>query len=50
MMLQPEAMSEEEALKEIIENAGTQFDPIVAKVFVGKVLKARWQYPHISES
>ncbi len=35
-------MSKEYAVSEIIKNAGTQFDPRLAKVFVEKVLKAKW--------
>jgi diguanylate cyclase (GGDEF)-like protein/PAS domain S-box-containing protein len=36
------ALSEEEAVNEIKSNAGTQFDPIIAKVFVEKVLGKEW--------
>jgi len=36
------ALSEEEAISEIKKNAGTQFDPAVAKVFVEKVLDKEW--------
>ncbi|SPF56228.1 Sensory box protein (fragment) [Candidatus Desulfosporosinus infrequens] len=36
------ALSEEEALVEIRKNAGTQFDPEIARVFVEKVLVKRW--------
>ncbi len=36
------ALSEEEAVNEIKSNAGTQFDPIIAKVFVEKVLGKKW--------
>ena len=32
------AMSKEHAISEILENAGTQFDPQIAKVFVEKVM------------
>ncbi|MFZ5975680.1 MAG: HD domain-containing phosphohydrolase [Bacillota bacterium] len=37
-----EALTEEEAVREIIENAGTQFDPKIARLFVEKVLKKTW--------
>jgi len=33
------AMSKEEALKEILANAGTQFDPIIARSFVKSILR-----------
>lgn len=33
------AMSKDEALKEILANAGTQFDPSIAKVFVKSILR-----------
>ncbi len=33
------AISKDEAIREIRENAGTQFDPLVAEVFIEKVLK-----------
>ena len=36
------ALQEEVALQEIINNAGTQFDPELAKVFVEKVLNKPW--------
>jgi len=36
------ALSEEEAIIEIRNNAGTQFDPEIARVFVEKVLVKRW--------
>ena len=35
------AMSEEEALIEIRNNAGTQFDPVIAKIFIEQVLGKR---------
>jgi len=35
-------LTEEEAVAEIRENAGTQFDPEVAREFVEKVLNAEW--------
>lgn len=35
-------MSKDEAVKEIIRCAGTQFDPELAKIFVEKVLKKPW--------
>ena len=34
--------SEEEAITEIKRCAGTQFDPVIAKVFVEKVLGKEW--------
>lgn len=34
------ALSKEEAIKEIIENSGTQFDPLVVEVFVSWIEKA----------
>ncbi|MGE5626681.1 MAG: PAS domain S-box protein [Solirubrobacterales bacterium] len=34
------AMSEETAIKEILDNAGTQFDPKLAEIFVNKVIKS----------
>ncbi|MEL7657174.1 MAG: HD-GYP domain-containing protein, partial [Bacillota bacterium] len=36
------ALSEEEALAEIRENAGTQFEPEIARIFVEKVLGKKW--------
>ncbi|TGE32191.1 HD domain-containing protein [Desulfosporosinus sp. Sb-LF] len=36
------ALSEEEACLEIRRNAGTQFDPYLARVFVEQVLAGRW--------
>jgi diguanylate cyclase (GGDEF)-like protein len=36
------ALSEEEALVEIRENAGTQFEPEIARIFVEKVLGEQW--------
>lgn len=33
------AITKEAAAAEILNNAGTQFDPVIARVFVGKVLK-----------
>ena len=36
------ALSEEEALVEIRENAGTQFEPGIARIFVEKVLGKQW--------
>lgn len=36
------ALSEEEALLEIRRNAGTQFDPEIARIFVEKVLYRPW--------
>jgi diguanylate cyclase len=36
-------ISEEIAVKEILRCAGTQFDPMVAQVFVRQVLKMDWQ-------
>jgi HD-GYP domain-containing protein (c-di-GMP phosphodiesterase class II) len=35
-------MSDEYATSEIIRCAGTQFDPVLAKVFVEKVLNEKW--------
>jgi diguanylate cyclase (GGDEF)-like protein/PAS domain S-box-containing protein/putative nucleotidyltransferase with HDIG domain len=35
-------ISEDKAIKEIKEHAGTQFDPLIAKVFVEKVLGKDW--------
>ncbi|MBS3948049.1 MAG: PAS domain S-box protein [Dethiobacter sp.] len=37
-----QALSEEEAISEIKKNAGTQFDPAIARVFVEKVLGKEW--------
>ncbi|MHB8125219.1 MAG: HD domain-containing phosphohydrolase [Desulfitobacteriaceae bacterium] len=36
------AMTEEEVIIEIRKNAGTQFDPEIARIFVEKVLVKRW--------
>jgi PAS domain S-box/diguanylate cyclase (GGDEF) domain/uncharacterized domain HDIG len=33
------ALSKEEAIEEILKNTGTQFDPVITKVFVKKVLE-----------
>ena len=35
-------LSDKEVLSEIRKNAGTQFDPEIARIFVEKVLKRRW--------
>jgi HD-GYP domain-containing protein (c-di-GMP phosphodiesterase class II) len=32
----------EDAINEIKRNAGTQFDPVIAKIFVEKVLSVEW--------
>ena len=37
------ALSEEKFLQEIRENAGSQFDPEIARTFVEKVLKKQWE-------
>ncbi len=37
------ALPEEAILRELVRGAGTQFDPEVVRVFVGKVLQADWQ-------
>ena len=36
------ALSEEEAVTEMKECAGTQFDPEIARIFVEKVLEKEW--------
>ncbi|WP_051280400.1 diguanylate cyclase [Anaerovorax odorimutans] len=36
------ALTEKEAVKEIYNNAGTQFDPGIAKIFVEKILNKTW--------
>ncbi len=36
------ALSEEQATEEIKKNAGTQFDPDMARVFVEKILRSAW--------
>ena len=36
------ALSEEEAVKEMIECSGTQFDPEIARIFIEKVLEKEW--------
>jgi len=36
------ALSDEEAIKEIIDRSGSQFDPNIAKVFIEKVLRRSW--------
>ena len=36
------AVSEDEAVREIINHSGSQFDPNIAKVFVEKVLRRPW--------
>ncbi|MHB1346013.1 MAG: histidine kinase N-terminal 7TM domain-containing protein [Candidatus Humimicrobiaceae bacterium] len=35
-------LSENDAIEEIIKNAGSQFDPEISKIFVEKVLKKKW--------
>jgi len=42
------ALSEEEAVTEIRKNAGTQFDPEIARIFVEKVLVKKWSNIHNS--
>ena len=37
-----QAVSEDEAAREIINHSGSQFDPNIAKVFVEKVLRRPW--------
>ena len=37
------ALSEEEVLAEIRNNAGTQFDPEITRIFIEKVLDKRWE-------
>lgn len=37
-----EGLTQEQAIIEIKKNAGIQFDPDIARVFVEKVLKAKW--------
>ena len=37
------ALSEEEVLAEIQKNAGTQFDPQIARIFIEKVLNSQWR-------
>jgi len=37
------ALSEDEVLAEIRNNAGTQFDPEITRIFVEKVLDKRWE-------
>ena len=37
------ALTEEETVAEIFKNAGTQFDPVIARVFVEEVLGRAWQ-------
>ena len=37
------ALSEDQIVKEFINNAGTQFDPDLSKLFVEKILKREWQ-------
>ncbi|MDR3599832.1 MAG: PAS domain S-box protein [Desulfosporosinus sp.] len=39
------AFTEEVARQEILKNAGTQFDPEIAKVFVEKILDKPWDWP-----
>lgn len=39
-----EPLSEEEVIAEIQNNAGSQFDPEIARVFVEKVLEKQWDY------
>jgi len=36
------ALTKEEAIAEIKKHAGSQFDPVIAKVFIEKVLKLTW--------
>ena len=36
------ALSEEKALAEIRNNAGTQFDPVIARIFIEEVLGKQW--------
>jgi len=37
------ALSEEETIEEIKKNAGAQFDPDIARVFVEKILGKKWE-------
>ena len=37
------AITMEEAVDEILRNAGTQFDPTIAKVFTENVLLTEWK-------
>ncbi|SPF54486.1 hypothetical protein SBF1_7600001 [Candidatus Desulfosporosinus infrequens] len=42
-------LSENSVLAEIRNNAGTQFDPKIARIFIEKVLNQQWnKYEHIS--
>ncbi len=36
-------MPNDQAIKEIVMNSGTQFDPNIAKVFIEKVLRKHWE-------
>jgi HD-GYP domain-containing protein (c-di-GMP phosphodiesterase class II) len=36
------ALSEDAAIDELIKNAGTQFDPDIARIFIEKVLGRKW--------
>ena len=38
------ALGEEAAIMEIVKNAGTQFDPQAAKIFIEKVLGRQWKH------
>lgn len=35
-------LTNKEAIKEIVKYSGTQFDPDIARIFVGRVLKKQW--------
>ncbi len=37
------SLTKQQAIEEIVKNAGTQFDPHIAKVFVNNVLKKAWE-------
>ena len=43
------ALSEEDAVHEIVKCSGTQFDPAIARIFVEKVLRREWDHTVVAK-